>query len=206
MMTAAKPTASRMNPDEDDLFQQEMTGVKVIAQPPRAEKPRTSGPSEAQLARRAAAVAEHAAGNPLSTEFVEMVDPHDVLEYKANGVQEGVYRKLRLGKYSHEATLDLHHKTVEQARQEVFEFIRDSYRYGLRTLIILHGKGERHHPPALLKSYVNKWLPALPEVMAFHSAQKQDGGAGALYVLLKKNEQRKQQNREYYLRHGRGHN
>lgn len=190
-----------MTPEDDDLFEQEMAGVKPIPQTKIIEQPRSTTPTEAQLARREAAVADTPLDpNHLSTEYVEMVDPHDVLEYKANGVQEGVYRKLRLGKYSSEAALDLHRKTLQQARQEVFDFIRDSYRFGLRTVMILHGKGERSNPPALLKSYVNKWLPSMPEVMAFHSAQKQDGGAGAMYVLLKKNDQRKQQNREHYLR------
>ncbi|MEZ5505627.1 MAG: DNA endonuclease SmrA [Gammaproteobacteria bacterium] len=190
-----------MTPEDDDLFEQEMAGVKPIPQTKIIEPPRSTTPTEAQLARREAAVADTPLDpNHLSTEYVEMVDPHDVLEYKANGVQEGVYRKLRLGKYSSEAALDLHRKTLQQARQEVFDFIRDSYRFGLRTVMILHGKGERSNPPALLKSYVNKWLPSMPEVMAFHSAQKQDGGAGAMYVLLKKNDQRKQQNREHYLR------
>lgn len=190
-----------MTPEDDDLFEQAMAGVKPIPQTRIIEQPRSTTPTEAQLARREAAVADTPLDpNHLSTEYVEMVDPHDVLEYKANGVQEGVYRKLRLGKYSSEAALDLHRKTLQQARQEVFDFIRDSYRFGLRTVMILHGKGERSNPPALLKSYVNKWLPSMPEVMAFHSAQKQDGGAGALYVLLKKNDQRKQQNREHYLR------
>ena len=194
-----------MKPEEDDLFEQEMAGVKPIPQTKVIESPRTGAPTEAQLARREAAVADVPLDpNHLSTEYIEMVDAHDVLEYKANGVQEGVYRKLRLGKYPSEAALDLHRKTLQQARQEVFEFIRDSYRFGLRTVMILHGKGERSNPPALLKSYVNKWLPSMPEVMAFHSAQKKDGGAGALYILLKKNEQHKQQNREHYLRHSRG--
>lgn len=194
-----------MIPDEDDLFAQEMAGVKPIPQTKIIDAPRSVAPTESQLARREAAVADVPLDpNHLSTEYVEMVSPHDVLEYKANGVQEGVYRKLRLGKYSSEAVLDLHRKTLQQARQDVFEFVRDSYRFGLRTVMILHGKGERGNPPALLKSYVNKWLPSMPEVMAFHSAQKQDGGAGALYVLLKKNEQRKQQNREHYMRTGRG--
>lgn len=194
-----------MTPEDDDLFEQEMAGVKPIPQTRIIEPPRSTTPTEAQLARREAAVADTPLDpNHLSIEYVEMVDPHDVLEYKANGVQEGVYRKLRLGKYSSEAALDLHRKTLQQARQEVFDFIRDSYRFGLRTVMILHGKGERSNPPALLKSYVNKWLPSMPEVMAFHSAQKQDGGAGAMYVLLKKNDQRKQQNREHYMRTGRG--
>ncbi|NPU94423.1 MAG: DNA endonuclease SmrA [Gammaproteobacteria bacterium] len=194
-----------MNPEEDDLFQQEMAGVKPLPKKPVVVTPKPAEPTEAQLARREAAVADLKLDpNTLSTEYVEMVGPHDILEYKRNGVQEGVYRKLRLGKYASEATLDLHRKTLQQARKDVFEFIQDSTRFGLRTIMILHGKGERSDPPALLKSYVNKWLPSLPQVMAFHSAQKQDGGAGAVYVLLQKNETRKQQNREHYLRHARG--
>jgi len=129
-----------------------------------------------------------------------MVDPHDIIEYKRAGVQEGVYRKLRLGKYTVDAVLDLHRKTVEQSRQEVFGFIKDCTRLGLRTVMILHGKGDRSQQPALLKSYVNKWLPSLPQVMAFHSAQRHHGGAGAVYVLLKKSDERKQENRERHLR------
>ena len=66
--------------------------------------------------------------------------------------------------------------------------------------MILHGKGDRSSTPALLKSYVNKWLPALPQVMAFHSAQRHHGGAGAMYVLLKKSDDKKQENRERHMR------
>lgn len=194
-----------MTPDNDDLFQQEMTGVKPLPQVPVVVAPRPAAPTDAQLARREAAVADlRLDPNTLSTEYVEMVGPHDILAFKRDGVQEGVYRKLRLGKYASEASLDLHRKSLQEARSEVFEFIQDSVRFGLRTVMILHGKGERSDPPALLKSYVNKWLPGLAPVMAFHSARQADGGVGALYVLLQKNETRKQQNREYYLRHGRG--
>ena len=194
-----------MKPEEDELFHQEMAGVKPLPKKQVVIPPKPSEPTESQLARREAAVADIKLDpNTLSTEYVEMVNPHDVLEYKRNGVQEGVYRKLRLGKYPSEAVLDLHRKSLQQARKDVFEFIQDSSRFGLRTIMILHGKGERSDPPALLKSYVNKWLPSLPQVMAFHSAQKQDGGAGAVYVLLQKNETRKQENREHYLRQRRG--
>lgn len=187
--------------DDDALFKQELAGVKPLAQNRASVRAPVSGPSEAQLARRASAESHvQKDENLLTTEYVEMVDPHDIIEFKRGGVQEGVYRKLRLGKYATEAVLDLHRKTVEQSRQEVFEFIQECTRFGLRTVMILHGKGDRSQQPALLKSYVNKWLPNLPQVMAFHSAQRQDGGAGAMYVLLKKNDAKKQENRERHLR------
>lgn len=193
--------------EDDDLFKQEMEGVKPIqVVPPVVTHPSSSSPSDAQLARRRSATAAlDQDENTLTSEYVEMVDPHDILEFKRPGVQEGVYRKLRLGKYETEAALDLHRKTVEESRQEVFGFIQECSRLGLRTVMILHGKGEKtkgktNTQPALLKSYVNKWLPSLPQVLAFHNAQRQDGGAGAMYILLKKNEQKKQENRERHLR------
>jgi hypothetical protein len=37
-------------------------------------------------------------------------------------------------------------------------------------------------------------------VQAFHSAQPQHGGTGAVYVLLRKSEEKKQENRERFLR------
>ena len=39
-----------------------------------------------------------------------------VLEFKRPGIQNGVYRKLRLGHYDIEARLDLHRFTVAEAR------------------------------------------------------------------------------------------
>jgi DNA-nicking Smr family endonuclease len=186
---------------EEDLFRQEMSGVKPLQKKTVALTRGPSSPSESQLARRQAAITDKETDeNSLTSEYVEMVDPHDILEFKRSGVQEGVYRKLRLGKYTVDAVLDLHRKTVEQSRKEVFEFIGECSRLGVRTVMILHGKGDRSKPPALLKSYVNKWLPQLPQVMAFHSAQRHHGGAGAMYVLLKKNEEHKQQNRERHMR------
>lgn len=50
---------------------------------------------------------------------------------------------------------------------------------------IVHGKGA-HTGQTLLKTYVNGWLPQLPDVLAFVSALPRDGGAGAVYVLLRR--------------------
>lgn len=147
--------------------------------------------------RRQAAITDAQADpNHLTDTHVHMVKPYDILEYKKDGVQEGVYRKFRLGKYQLDARLDLHRRTVEQARQEVFRFIEDAMKYDLRTLIILHGKGEKEATPALLKSWTNKWLREFEDVIAFHSAQPHHGGTGAVYVMLRKSERKKQETRD----------
>ena len=147
--------------------------------------------------RRQAAITDAKADpNHLSDNHVHMVKPYDIIDYKKDGVQEGVYRKFRLGKYELDARLDLHRKTVQQAREEVYRFIADAMKYDLRTLIILHGKGEKEATPALLKSWTNKWLREFDDVIAFHSAQPQHGGTGAVYVMLRKSERKKQETRE----------
>ncbi len=187
-------------PEEDkSLFCAEMQGVKPIAQD-RAAVAKASEDTPGKRVRRRLAVAARVVDDPLASDQVPLLGPHDLIEYRGDGVQHGVYRKLRLGQYEIEARLDLHRMTVEEARREVYAFLAECYRYELRSVLILHGKGERNPDKvALLKSHLAVWLPQIDVVLAAHSAQKQHGGTGALYVLLKKGERSKQLNRE---RHG----
>lgn len=139
--------------------------------------------------------------NHLSADYVQMVLPSDYLEFRREGVALGVYRRLRQGKYDIEARLDLHKKSVEQARNELFQFIKDCQTYDVRTAIVLPGKGERSvDVKALLKSHVNNWLQCIDQVLAFCSAQQHHGGVGAIYVLIKKSDEAKQRNREKFRR------
>ncbi|UTW44108.1 DNA endonuclease SmrA [bacterium SCSIO 12696] len=133
-----------------------------------------------------------------SEEHIELIKPHDQLSFKRDGIQHGVFKNLRLGKYALEARLDLHHHSVEQARRALFEFVRDCMESDLRSVIITHGKGELRSKPALLKSCVNHWLRQLDAVMAFHSAQPYHGGAGATYAMLRKSSRKKDENREQH--------
>ncbi|MBK1874307.1 MULTISPECIES: DNA endonuclease SmrA [Marinobacter] len=181
-------------------FLEEMKDVRRIRKPNRAEitSPRELTPGH--LERQRSAVEKPLKdANPLTADFVEPLTAHDILSWQRPGIQNGVFRKLRLGQYPIEARLDLHRMTVEEARKEVYQFIEDCVRYGLRSVIILHGKGERNPDGiAQLKSYLAKWLPELLAVMAFHSAQKRHGGTGAVYVMVRKSDKEKQRNRELY--------
>lgn len=183
----------------DNEFEREMSGVRRINLEKRADLKPASVKTPGLGARRAAAVTDSVDSNPLSDTTVEPVGPNDELGFMRPGVQTGVYKKLRLGKYPIEARLDLHRMKVAQARQEVFSFLQECLRHNVRTVLILHGKG--HSNPdghGVLKAYINKWLQDLPEVMAFHSAQKQHGGTGAVYVLVRKSEEAKRENRELH--------
>jgi len=115
------------------------------------------------------------------------VGPNDPLSYTTTGPQQKTLRKLRQGTMPIEARLDLHNLTIEEAAQALERFLQQSQQHQRRTVIIIHGKGQRTGSQLpILKNQVNIWLREWPEVLAFCSAQAKDGGAGALYVLLKK--------------------
>ncbi len=188
---------------DDELFYEEMAGVKPLKREPRTRLAKTSDSGDVSARRDAATGANRVADNHLTDEGVEALDAWFVLEFKRPGIQNGVYKKLRMGRYDVDARLDLHRMTVKQARQEVHQFIRDAMELGLRTVLILHGKGQRkveQERTAVLKGYVNHWLRDLDPVQAFHSAQPVHGGTGAVYVLLKKNADNKRKNRERFLK------
>lgn len=187
---------------EEELFRQELAGVRQLRQQPRVELNRSPVSELAVAARREAAVrVSERDANFLALDHVELLDPWYPLEFRRPGVQHGVFRKLKQGKYPMDARLDLHRMTAEQARQEVFGFIREAHAYDLRNVLIVPGRGSHSRSAeALLKSYVNKWLPEFEEVQAFCSAQPQHGGTGAVYVMLAKSERKKEQNRVQFAR------
>ena len=188
-----------MNTEEWELFQKEMADVRPMGTPaetfPTGERPR---PTPGQIYRRESAQRTRAFNeNQLPTAFVEYVHPEATISFKRAGIQNGVFRRLQQGGYEVEAMLDLHGLTIEQGRHEVYRFIQDCLQFDVRSALISHGKGRRNKEGVpLLKSFLARWLPMFPEVMAFHSAQRFHGGAGAVYVLLRKSEKAKEATRE----------
>lgn len=184
--------------DDEDFFRQSMSDVKPIDKPTRvnlqAEAKATPG-----LAHRQKAAVEQSPsfqGDPLSDECIEPIDPLEIVGFQRPGVQHGVYKNLRLGKYNIEARLDLHHMTLEQARRAVYQFVKDCLAHDIRCGLITHGKGEGRKQQGLLKSAVAHWLPQMDSILAYHSAQKHHGGAGATYVMLRKSDRKKLENKE----------
>jgi DNA-nicking Smr family endonuclease len=180
-------------------FSQLVQGVKPIKPDDRVmlSEPRPDKISTEK--RRAAAITElEKDKNFLSGEYIEPVDALAILEFKRDGIQNGVYKNLKQGKYQIDARLDLHNMTVEQARSAVFQFIGDCMNYDIRCALVTHGKSEGREQPAQLKSCLAHWLPQLDNVMAFHSAQKRHGATGATYILLRKSEKKKQETWEMH--------
>jgi DNA-nicking Smr family endonuclease len=119
----------------------------------------------------------------------ELLESGDTLAYRADGIQDAVWRRLRRGSYRVGAELDLHGHNRDQARLAVAEFLAECQDRGLRCLRIIHGKG-RGSPNTgpVIKSLLDSWLRRRKDVLAFCSARPHDGGTGAVYVLLRNGE------------------
>ncbi len=97
---------------------------------------------------------------------------------------------LRSGLYSPEAHLDLHGLNAGQAYQTLITFFRKSWYKGMRTLLLVPGRGKNSpNGFAVLRDKLQLWLTQDPfkrVVLAFCTAKASDGGAGTMYVLLRK--------------------
>lgn len=187
--------------DTNSEFLQEMQGLDglvPLAKPNKANTLASNQASLAQQLKREALEKQIALDdNGLSIDYVKPVDPHDFITYKQDGVQDGVYKNLRLGKYQIDSRYSLKGLKFNDARLGIFNTITACHERGIRTLLIEHGLGINSKPfPAFIKSYVNQWLQEMEVVIAFHTALKQHGGLGSVYVLLKKHANQKQINRE----------
>ncbi|MGM0831301.1 DNA endonuclease SmrA [Halomonas qinghailakensis] len=154
-------------------------------------------PSEAQLARRDSAQEQLEERNFLSDDFVDLLPPFDPMEFRREGIQQGVVDKLKHGGYSVQAQLHLLRRPLSECRRMLFPFIQEAYAHDLRSVLIVHGRGREVDSPAnVLRSYLAKWLSQFDEVQAYVSAQPSEGGLGATWVMLRKSDRAKMNNRE----------
>jgi DNA-nicking Smr family endonuclease len=109
------------------------------------------------------------------------------------GVDGGTARKMSRGQRQPEARLDLHGMTADRAHAALGRFIVDSAQAGLRCVLVVTGMGRsedgRRRGDGVLRREVPRWLHVPPLsglIVGVFEAHQKHGGAGALYVLLKR--------------------
>jgi len=115
-----------------------------------------------------------------------LIDTDDTLSFARPGVGPATVRKLRRGQWVIQGQIDLHGLTREEAREALFHFLQDTLKAGQRCVRVVHGKGlgSKNRTP-VLKAKVRHWLMQSEAVLAFTQARGEDGGAGAVIVLLR---------------------
>ena len=106
--------------------------------------------------------------------------------FAASGISRRSLLDLRRGRWPVEGQIDLHGLTRDEARAALYEFIDHCVGHGMRCVRVIHGRGlSSPGGVSILRSLSRDWLIRRPEVAAFCQARQQDGGAGALQVLLR---------------------
>ncbi|WP_427915147.1 Smr/MutS family protein [Ramlibacter sp. MMS24-I3-19] len=182
---AARAAAHRKAEAEKNLFVRAAGNVSPLRHAPRVHhvpEPPLPIPVQAQLDEQRVLL------ESLSDEFdaSTLLDVDDALSFRRPGVGLDVTRKLRKGHWSIQREIDLHGLRRDDAREALADFIRESHRKGVRCVRVVHGKGlGSPGKTPVLKGRVQSWLVQKQEVLAFVQARGDEGGAGALVVLLK---------------------
>ncbi|HEX6440748.1 MAG TPA: Smr/MutS family protein [Stellaceae bacterium] len=103
------------------------------------------------------------------------------------GIDRANAERLKRGRRPIEARLDLHGMTQAEAHAALSRFIAGSRAAGHRCVLVITGHGRSSG--GVLKQSVPRWLnePSMRrQLLAIAPAQPQHGGAGALYLLLRR--------------------
>ena len=181
--------AARREQAVRDLFTREITRTMGAVQrlPDKGRAIRAPAVVE-PIPRQRIADEAQALASSLSddVDVTTLLDTDADLAFRREGIGSDVLSRLRRGHWSVQRHLDLHGMTRDVAREALSQFIRHAERDGLRCVRVVHGKGNGSPGrEPVLKGKVRAWLVQKSEVLAFAQASAQDGGHGAVLVLLR---------------------
>ena len=189
---APPPPAEPKAPvSDEELFVAAMSGVAPMGgEKGRAVAP--DAPDKGEIDRRKQEQASLQALQDLvdgKVEF-ELFHTDEYIEGRISTLDSQTMLQLKAGRLSYEAHLDLHGLNASQAWQSLVHFIRESFMQDKRCVLLIPGRG-RNSPEGfgVLREKLQHWLTRDPfkrVVLAFCTALPRHGGAGALYVLLRK--------------------
>lgn len=189
----APARARSTTPDDDSdaaLFREAIGEVEVV----RAGKQRVGPPprqaAEIQAATKDDAEALARLSELVSSDEFEVVDSSSLIEGAVRGLDANLLKRLRGGDFGIDASLDLHGQRREEARASLERFVSRARVEGHRCVLVVTGRGLNSEDQVpVLKQGVQEWLThgrVARQVLAFCSARPRDGGAGAVYVLLRR--------------------
>jgi DNA-nicking Smr family endonuclease len=124
----------------------------------------------------------------ISSLNIQDITAEQSIFFKREVISEAKFKKFARGKWyvpTPVTSLDLHGLTIEETCGAVADVMAIWQSQQISCGLLIHGKSQ-HSAYAKIKSFLAAWLKTLTPVLAYASARNQDGGTGAIYVLLKK--------------------
>jgi DNA-nicking Smr family endonuclease len=120
----------------------------------------------------------------------DIADSDEFIEGHARGLDPRLVKKLRRGEFAVQDHVDLHGLLKDEAKSQLEAFLAQARQRGKRCVLVVHGRGlhSKDQVP-VLKEALKRWMHTARfarHVLGFSTARPHDGGAGAVYVLLKK--------------------
>lgn len=181
----ARERLARQRTHEADLFRGAIADAVPLAPSGRVDPHRPApppAPRQRELDERAVLAAS--LSDDIGIE--QYLETDEALSYRRHGIGPDVVRRLRRGEWTVKGQIDLHGLRTDEARAALATFLNRALREEWRCVRIIHGKGlgSIGREP-VLKVRVPRWLVQRQDVLAFCQARPNDGGAGALVVLLR---------------------
>jgi len=195
VLDAAPPPKSAANAADDDeaALREALAGVRPLggkAQGRVAPKPKINRNVVSEDAEVLAQLSDLVSGQAP----FDITETEEYVEGARVGLDPRLLIRLRRGEFAVQAHIDLHGMIQADARPALETFVLESVRKGRRTVLVVHGRG--HRSPgghSVLKQAAAKWLShgmLGGHVLAFATARAHDGGAGAMYVMLRRDRRR----------------
>lgn len=122
-------------------------------------------------------------------------DLETVLSKEWGTIEKNTHRRILRNQIKIAKILDLHGKSVEESKIDIFKFITNNFTKQNRLLLVICGKGKRlgvthgWQGTGILNKKVPNWLNSkalFNKVLWFDYAKPEQGGKGAYIVYLKK--------------------
>ena len=189
--------ARKLRPEERELWKKVAETARPLAPIAKMEmptaltgpKPKIKRPELVQPDLKGFKIGAKSRAMPVTNPGRNAAKPAPVMDAKSFG-------KLTRGKLRPEGRIDLHGMTMAEAHPALQDFILGSAQLQRRLVLVITGKGkskpdygpipERH---GVLRHNVPIWLrqsPLSSVILEVTSAHQRHGGAGALYVYLRR--------------------
>ena len=190
-----KPAAATSKPPADDaaLFREAIAGVRPLDSGRSARLP-VDPVIEHRVVSEDAEVLARLSDLVSGQGVFDITETEEYVEGARAGIDPRMVTRLRRGEFAMQDHIDLHGMIQVDARAALTSFILDSVRKGHRSVLVVHGRGlGSPGGRPILKHATVEWLShgmIGGHVLAFATTRPTDGGAGAMYVLLRREKRR----------------
>ncbi|NKB61459.1 MAG: hypothetical protein GKR95_04710 [Gammaproteobacteria bacterium] len=168
------------------LFQEAVSGTRKLSPVDRAPTKTTSPGIERRVRT------PHLESVSTAKEAVGFIAVDETNEDNSNIVfarmqlSRKALKRFQKGHYRYQSVLDMHGLRERDVAPALETFLSEAIEYNYQCILVIYGKGfHSTDRKGVIRPAAISWMKTHPDIIAFCSAQPQDGGTGAAYILLR---------------------